>query len=304
MNKFSKILSFVSISLLLMTNVNAQDWNITNDQKALKLSVAFSEDNQDAGEAIFKKSCKMCHGDISVAPTNDRALPLAPNLGAIDWHKANTDGEIFTKITSGKGGMPPFSGSLSDEDRWKVVAYIRANFDGYTPPNAGTADVAKPKANKFKGTIKAINANYNDNDNNFIVKVIAVDENGHPAKAAGVKVDLYLQRYFGNMALVEGERTNEDGEVIVEGGALKADLEGNIKIIARTSDKAFSSEKTITIAEARNWENPIEGRHLWGTSARTPLALLISYLVVTLGSLSVIGWAVFQLLRIRNLRER
>jgi len=303
MNKLSKILSFVSISLLIMTSASAQDWNVTADQKAMTLGVAFTEDIQDAGNGIFNKSCKMCHGEVFVAASNDRALPLAPNLGATDWQAANTDGEIFGKITNGKGGMPPFGGSLSEDERWKVVAFIRANYDAYVPPATGNT-AAAPKAEKFKGTIKDVEAIYNDAAQSFTVRVIAIDDNGHPAKAKGIKVDLFVKRYFGNMALIEGQRTDDNGEVNVDVTGLKANFDGNIEIIARTSDKAFAKEETVTIGYPEKWENPIEGRHMWGTSARTPLWLLISYLSVTLGTLGVIGWAVFQLLRIYNLRER
>ncbi len=304
MNKLSKILSFVSISLLILTNVQAQDWNITAEQKDMKLGVAYTEDIQDAGNTIFKKSCKMCHGDVNIATTNDRELPLAPNLGATDWQGANTDGEIFTKISNGKGGMPPFSGSLSDDDRWKIVAFIRSSYSDYTPPVTDATADTKPKTPKFEGEIKDIEATYDDELNSFIVRIIAVDADGHPAKAQGIKLDFFVKRYFGDMALFEGERSNEDGEVIIKAGKLKADKDGNISIIARTSDKEIVSEKTITIGYSEEWNNPILGRHIWGTSARTPLWMLISYLVFTFGTLIVLGWAAFQLLRIHNLRER
>ncbi|MCK5847420.1 MAG: c-type cytochrome [Bacteroidales bacterium] len=303
MNKLIKILSFVSISLLILTNVQAQEWNVSAEEKAMELGVTFTEEIQDAGNSIYKKSCKMCHGDVTIAASNDRELPLAPNLGATDWQKANTDGEIFTKITSGKGGMPPFSGSLSDDDRWKIVAFIRSNYDAYIPPNTNKAAEA-PKVEKFAGTIKDIETIYNDAAQSFTVRIIAIDDNGHPAKAKGVKVDLFVKRYFGNMALFEGERTDENGEIVIEAGNLKADNEGNISIIAQTSDKSIISKKNITISYAQEWENPILGRNIWGTSARTPIWMLVSYLVFTFGTLSVLGWAVFQLLRIHNLRER
>ena len=303
MNKLSKIISFVSISLLIMTNASAQDWNVSADQKAMPLGVAFTEDIQDAGNTIFNKNCKMCHGDITVAASNDRALPLAPNLGAKDWQAANTDGEIFGKISNGKGGMPPFGGSLSEDERWKVIAFIRSNYDAYIPPTTDNTATA-PKTEKFKGTIKNIEAIYNNDTKSFTVKIIAVDDNGNPATAKGVKVDLFVKRYFGDMAIIEGQRTDDNGEVNIEVGDFKANFDGNIDIIARTSDKAIVKEETVTIGHPENWENPIEGRHMWGTSARTPLWLLISYLTVTLGTLGTIGWAVFQLFRIYNLRER
>ena len=302
MNKISKILSLVSISLLIVINAHAQDWKVTAEQKAMTLGVEFTEDIQDEGNAIYNKSCKMCHGDVVVAPSNDRALPLAPNMGATDWQAANNDGEIFAKITNGQGGMPPFAGSLSDDERWKLVAFIRANYDAYVPAGIAATDV--PKKEKFKGTIKGIEAIYNDAKKDFTVRLIAVDENGTSTKAEGIKLDFYVTRYFGNMALAEGVRSDANGELNIDVSEIISAYDGSINIIARTSDKAFKSEQTVTIAEARVWVNPLDERQIWGKSSKTPLWLLISYLTVTLTTLGVIGWAAFQMFRIWNLRER
>ncbi len=302
MNKISKILSFVSISLLIMSSAHAQDWNVSAEQKAMTLGVEFTEDIQDAGNSIYNKSCKMCHGDVVVAPSNDRELPLAPNLGATDWQAANTDGEIFAKMTNGQGGMPPFAGSLSDDERWKVTAFIRANYEAYVPASGAATDT--PKKEKFKGTIKGIEAIYNDAKKDFTVKLVAVDEFGSPAKAEGIKLDFFVTRYFGNMALAEGVRSDNNGELNIDISKIISAFDGTINIIAQTSDKAFKSEQTVTIAEAREWVNPLDERQIWGRSAKTPLWLLISYLTVTLTTLSVLGWAGFQLFRIWNLRER
>lgn len=302
MNKVSKILSFVSISLLIVINAHGQDWNVSAEQKAMTLGVEFTEEIQDEGNSIYNKSCKMCHGDVVVAPSNDRVLPVAPNLGATDWQAANTDGEIFAKITNGQGGMPPFAGSLSDDERWKVTAFIRANYEAYVPANVASADA--PKKEKFKGTIKGIEANYDDTKKDFTVKLIAVDENGAPAKAEGIKLDFYVTRHFGNMALAEGVRSDKNGELTVDVSEIISAFDGSINIIAQTSDKAFKNEQTVTIAEAREWVNPLDERQIWGRSAKAPLWLMISYLTVTLTTLSVLGWAGFQLFRIWNLRER
>jgi mono/diheme cytochrome c family protein len=36
-----------------------------------------------------------------------------------------TDGELFWKISHGRGPMPPW-GHLADNDRWAVIRYIRS----------------------------------------------------------------------------------------------------------------------------------------------------------------------------------
>lgn len=39
--------------------------------------------------------------------------------------QAQTDGELFWKISNGRGAMPPWN-SLSEKDRWSLVRYIRS----------------------------------------------------------------------------------------------------------------------------------------------------------------------------------
>ena len=37
-----------------------------------------------------------------------------------------TDGEIFWKLTVGRNRMPPFDKTLSEEERWAIVHYVRS----------------------------------------------------------------------------------------------------------------------------------------------------------------------------------
>ena len=37
-----------------------------------------------------------------------------------------TDGEIFNTITHGKATMLPYQSQISIDDRWAIVAYVRA----------------------------------------------------------------------------------------------------------------------------------------------------------------------------------
>jgi mono/diheme cytochrome c family protein len=36
------------------------------------------------------------------------------------------EGEIFNTITNGKNNMNPYADKLTPEDRWAVIAYVRA----------------------------------------------------------------------------------------------------------------------------------------------------------------------------------
>ncbi len=80
------------------------------------------------GHERFDIVCAACHGvrgdgDSEVATNMDLRKP--PDLG----HPAVRgfpDGRIYQVIEKGYGLMPPFAAVLSVEERWAVVAYLRA----------------------------------------------------------------------------------------------------------------------------------------------------------------------------------
>jgi len=298
-----KILSLVSISLLIMGNVQAQKWTIDDELKDATLKVAYDEINIDAGKAVFEKNCKACHRDIIIADKNDRPLPSAPNLGNKEFQKGNSDGTIFCKITHGNGaGMPPYGSMISEIERWQVIAYLRSYCESYVP--ATDDGVKAAPAEKFEGKLTKISTTYDAESNSIITQLEGTDSEGNIIAPKGVKVSVFIKRYFGQMALCDGEKTNDKGLVKLSLDKLPADTSGYIVVYAKTIDGALTSENKIQINDGWTWVNPLDERHLWGTRVKTPLYLLITYLSVTLTVLGVIGWAVFQLFRIYNLRER
>jgi len=301
--KIYKILSLVSISLLIMGNVQAQQWTIDDDLKDASLKIAYDEGNIDAGKAVYDKNCKACHTDIVIADVNDRPLPAAPNLGSKEFQKNNTDGEIFCKISHGNGaGMPPYESMVSETERWQVIAYLRSYCESYVPATNDGAEAAPVE--KFEGKLTKISTSYDKESNSIIAQLEGYDAEGNIVGPKGVKVSVFVKRYLGQMALCDGEKTNDKGLVSIKLDGLPADTNGFIIVYAKTSDGALTSESKIQISDGWTWVNPLDGEHLWAESMKTPRWLLITYLSVTLGVLSVIGWAVFQLFRIYNLRER
>ncbi len=298
------ILSLISISLLIMGNVQAQQWKIDDDLKDARLKIPYDETNIDAGKLIYEKSCKACHRDIVIVDKNDRDLPSAPNLGNKEFQTNNTDGEIFCKISHGNGaGMPPFESQISEEQRWQVIAFLRSFSDTWEAPDASAAPVAD-KADEFNGQIKAISTSYDSKNNSIVAKVEAIDSEGNTVYPKGVKVKISIQRGFGNLPICDGEKTDDNGLVSISLNNLPPDTAGFIKVYAQVGDGVVKSEADLKISDGWKWENPLDGHHLWGTRDKTPIWLLITYLTVTISVLLIIGWAFFQLARIYNLRER
>jgi mono/diheme cytochrome c family protein len=103
--------------------VSAQGpWAAPADAKATK--------NPVKGVGNAKKSvetnCVSCHGPGGKGD-GPAAAALPPPKPA-NWTSAavqkQTDGELFWKMSNGRGAMPPWK-HLPEQERWEIVNYIR-----------------------------------------------------------------------------------------------------------------------------------------------------------------------------------
>lgn len=85
------------------------------------------EDNLEIGGELFMQYCKMCHGKkgLGDGPQSSN-MQLKPGNLASQKVQDQTDGELFWKISTGRGLMPKFEKKIRDEeDRWLIVNYVR-----------------------------------------------------------------------------------------------------------------------------------------------------------------------------------
>ncbi|MCI0573699.1 MAG: cytochrome c [Myxococcaceae bacterium] len=78
------------------------------------------------GKHKYDIVCSQCHGvlgDGNSIVAENMALRLPPSLVAL---KDKPAGHFYQAITYGYGVMPSFAGEIRLEDRWAVVAYVRA----------------------------------------------------------------------------------------------------------------------------------------------------------------------------------
>ena len=97
------------------------DWKAPADAKNVK--------NPEKDSAMGKKSvetnCASCHGATGKGDgPAAAALSPKPANWTGDKTKKETDGELFWKITNGRGPMPPWK-HLPEKERWQIVNYIR-----------------------------------------------------------------------------------------------------------------------------------------------------------------------------------
>lgn len=79
------------------------------------------------GQERFNIYCAPCHDRTGSGRgiVGQRSSWLANNLHD-DRIKAMVDGEIFQVITYGRRTMPGYRFQISEQDRWAIVAYVRA----------------------------------------------------------------------------------------------------------------------------------------------------------------------------------
>ena len=80
------------------------------------------------GKAIYVRECLSCHGRQGKGdgPSASGLEKLPGDLTDSQRISVQSDGELFWKISEGKTPMPTMKKSLTEEERWQVVHYIRS----------------------------------------------------------------------------------------------------------------------------------------------------------------------------------
>ncbi len=79
------------------------------------------------GQNRFQIYCAPCHGALGDGQgiTKSYGMVATPTYHD-DRLRGMPEGEIFNTITNGKNTMFPYADKLSVQDRWAVIAYVRA----------------------------------------------------------------------------------------------------------------------------------------------------------------------------------
>ena len=96
------------------------------------------------GQERYEINCRVCHGTLGGGNgiTTQYGLVGVASLN-LDKYREMADGEIFNTITHGKGQMGAYH-HIAVEDRWAIIAYIRAlQLSQNAPANLLPPDFAK-----------------------------------------------------------------------------------------------------------------------------------------------------------------
>lgn len=86
-----------------------------------------TSDDLDRGQERFNIYCAPCHGQTGAG---DGMVVQRGHRVAASYHidrlREMPEGYFFDVITNGFGAMPDYRSQILPEDRWRIVAYIRA----------------------------------------------------------------------------------------------------------------------------------------------------------------------------------
>ena len=123
------VLALACVTLFIVSPV-AQNPGGSPEAQKLKNPIASSPASIKAGQALFQKNCRFCHGadakgDGPMAPEGTHP----PNLTDDKWDRGSSDGEIFVVIRDGAGpkfDMKGYKSKMSEQDMWNIVNYLRS----------------------------------------------------------------------------------------------------------------------------------------------------------------------------------
>lgn len=301
-NTIKIIASLFLLFVFTASVVNAENWQAPVSSKKKQNPYEASTRNISSGKKIYNINCKSCHGDASLG----NMLPLQPVAPSDLGSKAflmQTDGEIYYKINKGNGAMPTFEKTLSDEDKWMVMTYLRS-FDKNKKVSKKIADVKNPKVTDVKLLL-----DINKENKTVLAKLTGVTEKGNRVALQGIELSIMVKRSFGYLD-ISGEYayTNEKGNVEINFPAdLPGDREGHVNLLVKVTDDAYYGEVNVnriaSIGLPTDPVNPLDERAMWGTRANAPVWIMLSYVGGVISVWGVIFVVLFQLMKLPKLAK-
>ncbi|MEA3461237.1 MAG: cytochrome c [Bacteroidota bacterium] len=289
MNRLKNIIG-TGVLMMLVLPVQGQEWLVPENEAATSNPSEYTLENVKLGKAIYIKNCKSCHGD----PGKNNPLALVPSPVDIASEKMqiNSEGALFYKIATGKGVMPPFASTISENDRWLLVNFIQ----NYNPDREQVLlDLPPVKAkllasvNEAQGAVD-IMAEYKNADSVYVPLLNA-------------PVSISSKKAFGNLKIGETQ-TNDQGRAIYTiPDNTMGDEQGYISVVVSLSEDYEAAEVILDkalVGSQKEVPGLIRKGVLWSTNNNVSLWVLISYILAAGGAWVVIIYVIVQIVKIKK----
>ena len=110
----------------LAQDKSGDEWIAPARAAKKKNPVETNEASLAKGKTVWVKECASCHGDKGKGDGPAvKDLEKKPEDLTLPKTLNQTDGALFWKITEGRKPMASYEKTLSEEDRWHVINYMR-----------------------------------------------------------------------------------------------------------------------------------------------------------------------------------
>jgi cytochrome c5 len=285
-----KIIQLTCMVLICWFPAQGQDWLVPDDQASLQNPSAYSLNNVKRGKEMYMQHCKSCHGD----PGKNNSLPLVPLPPDLtsEVMQRNSDGGLFYKITAGRGGMPQFATTISEDDRWRLVNFIR----NYSPVIEPLLVDAPPVNAKILASV---------NEREARVEVLAEFEEkpGTYLELANTPVYISSKKAFGNLMLGQVLTDTKGRAYFSIPETVIGDEEGYMSIVV-SLDENYKADAVVLekarVGKSKEVPKLISREVLWSTNENIQLWLLLSYIGAAGAAWITIGYVVWQIVKIKR----
>jgi hypothetical protein len=289
------ILAFILILQFVLPELSAQEWVVPDDKKGRLSTFSFTDDTRKAGEKLYLINCVSCHG----TPGKGNYLNLVPSPGdpATVKIQRNSDGEIFYKLTTGRGQMPSFKSALTSTEMWNVISFLRSFNKEYKQQIMPLIT-----SSAYPGAVISIMLSFSQAEKNVILTAKAEKENSS-IPVTGAEVKLLVHRTFGMLPVDEIKTTDKDGIArFAIPDNLPGDTAGRVLVSARFINEevfgAVSKDTTMSIARETHPVSLRAERAMWNTVRMAPLWVILLY---GSGLLAAWGFIFYVLLKLRDI---
>ncbi len=114
-------------------------WTYMNEDvpaayREARSTIRATPENVSEGKTLYAENCASCHGAEGLGD-GEAGRSLAPSPALLRWFvQMPMSGDEYLLWAISEGGerfgtdMPAFKEALSEEDIWKIIAYMRAGF--------------------------------------------------------------------------------------------------------------------------------------------------------------------------------
>jgi mono/diheme cytochrome c family protein len=124
---FVALLALIALSIVLGVTHRGQ-WKIPDDAKLRQNPIQLSPQALAAARVLYSDHCERCHGKTGKGDGADATKFSTSPRDLTDYTRmsAQSDGELFYKISEGRRPMPEFKTKLTEEQRWQLVLLMRS----------------------------------------------------------------------------------------------------------------------------------------------------------------------------------